>query len=106
MEAALDDLFVWDLAPQTGVEETLSGQTANAYPNPADAMLVVQFGEAAPKHATIRIVNALGQVMQTLPATFVDSRIIISTASFESGAYSLDIITDAGVSSMKFMVQH
>ena len=106
VEAALDDLFVWDLAPETGVEETLSGQTVNAYPNPADDMLVVQFGEAAPKHATIRIVNALGQVMQTLPATFVDSRIIIHTASFEPGAYSLDIITDAGVSSMKFMVQH
>lgn len=105
VEAAIDDLMVWDLATDVGVED-LAVQSMHAYPNPADDRLVIQFSEAVPAEFSVRITSVIGELMTTQEVLRDNYRIMVNTTDLVPGLYTLEVITDGGNQTSKFMVQH
>lgn len=106
VEAAVDDLTVWDLAGEVGVEEAEPNLKVNTYPNPANDQLVVHLSLPVSAAATLRIVSSIGEVMNVTVSRTEDNRMIISTAHLAPGLYTIEVILPGEIMSGKFMVMH
>jgi len=105
VEAGVDDLFIWDLAP-VGLDEISPDKALSIYPNPADEKLVMQILSSVSKAATVQIVNALGEIVFNEPIDTDQKQFILPVKNLEDGFYALNFITDRGTVRKKFLVQH
>ena len=87
-----------DLRNVTGVSENLS-KAILVYPNPVTSVLNVNLSSVAGKNATISVVNALGQVIKTIPATATQ----INVANLPAGVYSLKVASENGTAVKRFV---
>ncbi|MFI5135438.1 MAG: T9SS type A sorting domain-containing protein, partial [Chitinophagales bacterium] len=105
VEAGVDDLFVWDLAP-VGISEIALDREISIYPNPANDKLVMQISSAISKASTVQVVNALGEIVFDSPVGADQKQFILPVKNLEEGFYTLNFITEQGTVRKKFMIQH
>jgi hypothetical protein len=86
-----------DLRNVTGVSENLSN-AISVYPNPVTNVLNLNLS-AVDKNASVTIVNALGQVVKTIPATTTQ----LNVANFPAGVYTVKITTGNATAVKRFV---
>ena len=63
IEAAVDDIFLWDL-PSVGVEEQAdAGQQWSIFPNPSEGTFTLNYAFEHSANVQVEITNAVGQVI-------------------------------------------
>ncbi len=63
IEAAVDDIFLWDL-PSVGVEEQAdAGHQWSIFPNPSEGTFTLNYAFEQPENVQVEITNAVGQVI-------------------------------------------
>lgn len=86
-----------DLRNVTGISEALSNAIA-VYPNPVSGKLNLNLS-AAGKNAAISVVNMLGQVVATLPASATE----LNVAAYPAGIYTIQIVTPSAKAVKRFV---
>ena len=88
-------------------EPQLPKGAVQAFPNPADKFVNVDFDLQEPTSGTMTLISAKGQILQTQELENVMSdRIRVDTAELPSGMYIIRIDTEQGVSNRPISVQH
>ncbi len=80
------------------------GVTATIYPNPSGGIFNISMSELPKGNNTIRLINALGQVMYTAALTSTLQTVDVSTLA--AATYYLQIITEEGIISRQIMITH
>ncbi|MFN0274842.1 MAG: T9SS type A sorting domain-containing protein [Chitinophagales bacterium] len=105
IEAAIDDLQIWDTKPE--VIDTTTDTTGNSiaelenlinaiFPNPAADYVTVYFGNVSAE-MQITIINALGQAIRTETVSAVENKTYrINTSMLPVGAYTMNCKTEKG----------
>ncbi len=97
VEAAVDGFSVEDKVGTPVEEPALQRFMIKAYPNPFDNQVTIQMDMAeAPFMGTLRILNALGQVIKIIPMNKADNQTITLEAPFASGIYWLQALSADG----------
>lgn len=65
------------------------------YPNPTEDIVHIQLFDVASSEVQIRIINELGQVVESLPSTPVSENIPVSLQHLAAGNYWIEVQTDA-----------
>ena len=74
------------------------------YPNPASDLVTIQIGNELPEGTSLRIINAMGQVMQTLiPVT---TEVSVDVSSLTSGMYVVEYRDAEGTLQRKQLIVH
>ena len=76
-----------------GIQGSASGNTARLYPNPTDGRISIQTGQPL-NHATIRVMNTVGQVLQE-HTNQQGSLFRISMEGYRAGMYFVEIADNA-----------
>lgn len=97
IEAALDDLVLWDEIP-TGVSDAPDGlTTVSVFPNPAVNQMNVNVGLSQPETIRISVYNALGSLVYSdqkdMPAG--NNLMGISAEKMAAGLYQVKVSTDS-----------
>ena len=87
-----------DLRDVTGVSESLSA-VISVYPNPVSDVLKLNLTAVSDKNASIAIVNALGQVVKTVPASATQ----VNVANLPAGVYTLKVTAAKGTAVKRFV---
>lgn len=78
----------------TGVEE-LESPIAAIYPNPAKDIVTIDFGKTSSVHGqSIKIVNSLGQVVNSFNVT--SQLVVVDVSTWASGTYLLSVLNGTG----------
>lgn len=98
VEAAVDDIVIYDLAeePILGINDL--GYTIKIYPNPANEQLFVNCGCTG----TIEVFNTLGQVVKNAA---INGAIRLNTSDLATGLYILKLQTLEGVAEQKIIIE-
>jgi hypothetical protein len=94
-DMAIDDVVVLSEEIITGVEQVNDIEVLNVYPNPAGAVLNIQFPELGQHPATLHIIGLDGRIVyeEILQPTNADlNRSQLDIAHFEAGVYLVHII--------------
>jgi hypothetical protein len=92
----------------TGISTVTIPAQFNLFPNPAGKTTTVSFNLQNKGNVTVNVVNALGQVVQTVVnETLVPSeyQFNINTENMSKGVYSVNIHSADGVSSSQLVVE-
>ncbi len=103
LEAAVDDFFIYDIAP-VAVGETPVAVKAQVYPNPADDRVYVQLSQAA--KGSISLSDVTGRVIAKQDINTTSVKYEFNTAQLAAGMYTLLIQTKHSVQSSKLVVGH
>jgi hypothetical protein len=76
--------------------------TATIYPNPSNGIFTIGLSNLPPGNNSIRLINALGQVMYSAQLTSVNQTMDVS--SLASATYYLQIITEKGMISRQIII--
>lgn len=79
--------------------------TFHIMPNPVQNQLIVDFAGNGASKLNVKITNSVGQVLysQSIIPGAISYRHIINVSSFPKGTYYLQLITDKGINSGKFV---
>ena len=111
VEAAVDDLFLYDWAD---IVEDTTGQTsveqntlfAGIFPNPANAMVTVFFGDIT-GDVDVVLSNAVGEIIITERITVSPSgSYAIDTRSLAQGIYTITLRNEGGMENKRVIIQH
>ncbi len=108
VEAAIDDLILWDSGITTGVDNTSSGVTMEGvFPNPAKDDASVAFNMSNAGKVEIIVTNAVGQVVHkenygTMPAGH--NKVKVDLAGLSTGVYLMNLVTEGGNTVQRFSV--
>lgn len=99
VEAGVDDIVIWDIAPAASVVKSDNLTNLVVYPNPAANTAYLKFELTKSSEVHIRILNTMGQVVQTLAPALMDAgknEIELSLASFAAGLYFVELQNGEG----------
>lgn len=85
----------------TSMENRMSDRTLSVYPNPATDVITVDFSQDLTNHATLQIMNAVGEIVWTEKAT--SGSITLKTAPFPKGIYVIKLEDQHGSAIQKFI---
>ena len=85
------------------ISENILDKNYKIYPNPAQALINIEFEKAFSENYTISIVNVLGQTVYSKQTN--DSKLQISVDEFSSGIYLVKLQSEKGLWSRKFVKQ-
>ncbi|KAI9450895.1 hypothetical protein F5148DRAFT_1290460, partial [Russula earlei] len=82
------------VTPPPAVDSIAASMELAISPNPVKDQLQVSFHTTNTQHKQIRLINAAGQPVQTVDAGTVESgKVMISTASYTAGLYTVELIS-------------
>ena len=101
IEAAIDDLFIWDEVT-TGIEET-SLTNFNLFPNPATDQFNLNIGLAEKENLTISVIDAAGRVVQSQFESLNAGghQLSIDVSSLPAGIYQVSLKSNNFITSKK-----
>lgn len=104
VEAAVDDIFLWD-AFSTGIEENIISQFT-LFPNPADQAVNLALGLNEPQQIEIAVYDVRGRkvISQVKELTTGDHRISLDLNGLEQGIYQVSLISNDLTVSKKLSV--
>ncbi|NDH07957.1 T9SS C-terminal target domain-containing protein, partial [bacterium] len=78
----------------TGFGSSATGNNLTIYPNPSKSLVNVFFDNPVNTNGTLRVVDVLGQVMQTMPVKFTNKNQLmqINVANLAAGIYTIEIL--------------
>ena len=96
VEAAIDDIVLWDNAP-TGINENVLEVDLNIFPNPASDILNVNIKLESTEKLDLEILNHLGQIIsrRNLGAFYGQKQVEMDITQFAKGNYKLRLISGA-----------
>ena len=101
IEAAVDDIFLWDLDIVSVEEQEAALPQWSIYPNPSDQSVHLNFEFNASSNVEVEVINALGQVvLRETWAHLSAGRQTFSTSELESGMYQVRV-THEGIESVQ-----
>src|SRR5690606_9568871 len=102
VEAAVDDIQVWDLAGTIGIEETTS-IVSNLYPDPANDRINVVTDGPIGKTIRFEVIDMMGSVVLRVDP-IPGNTIPIDVSSLAEGQYVLRAIGGTTSGERKFMI--
>lgn len=107
VEAALDDLILWDSGVTTDVNNTTAVTGVAVFPNPAKENASVNFSLTNAEKVEVLVIDAVGKVVRKenygiMPAGL--NKISIDLADLSTGMYMINVKTESGSSVQKFSV--
>ncbi|MBK7941215.1 MAG: T9SS type A sorting domain-containing protein [Flavobacteriales bacterium] len=105
VEAAVDDIQLWDLADGIGIEETATVELL-VFPKPAQDQLQVRGAMGDARSADLVVLDAAGRVVmrQQVGGAALRDRIVLNVADLAPGSYVLQVITDRARGEERFQV--
>jgi hypothetical protein len=104
VEAAVDDLFIYDKeSASTGVQQVATTR-ANIYPNPANEVINVIL--AAPSSGSISIHDVTGKELRNVAISQSNASYAIDTRGLAAGTYVVMINTGKSIQTHKITVAH
>jgi hypothetical protein len=94
VEAAVDDIYIWELDDGVSVAETVFQPEMFVYPNPASDMLTVELSPAVTGEARLKIIDAIGQMVWQSQELFVQGQqkvLSIPLGDLATGTYVLTV---------------
>jgi hypothetical protein len=88
----------------TGIEDPISANTVNVYPNPGNGVFTISLEGRQPK-TTAKVVNAIGQTVYQSTSTLREQN-VINLTHLPKGMYFLVLENEAGRTSKKLVIQH
>ena len=88
---------------QTGIKETLAGETMMIFPNPASEVLNFQWKEYKGQPYTLRLVNAMGQSIYE-EVNLKKGNVSLNTDTFGKGIYFLQIISGESLTTRRIIL--
>lgn len=113
VEAAVDDLYLWDWAPEDTTQDT-TGHVAieedmiisGVFPNPANSYMNVFFGNIN-GNLELSLYNSVGELMLADKVSVTPNyQYAINTAHLPEGIYMLHCVNNGAVSNKRIVVQH
>lgn len=103
----IDDINIEFAYPVNVDKVNGSAMDLTLFPNPVQNVLNVSFAAANATDLTLTITNALGQkVQQVANGTFVgEQNIRVNTSELIPGVYFINAVSDAGVTTKRFVVE-
>lgn len=93
----------------TGIEQhAINSEFFNIYPNPANERLTLQLKDEnlLGKIVSIKIYNSLMQMVLEKEIEITDSKILLNTANFKGGIYTLQLNGIYGLVNHKLIIEH
>lgn len=103
VEAALDDITVWDLGDWPTSSSSIGLLESTIYPNPASNNITVSTPEQG--SGSIRILNAVGDVVKTEYFTTTHN-LTLDVSSISNGVYLLELTVNGKKVQHKITVRH
>ncbi|HMQ75025.1 MAG TPA: hypothetical protein PKE21_00270 [Flavobacteriales bacterium] len=105
VEAAVDDIQLWDLAAGIGIEET-PGVELLVFPKPAQDQLQVRGAWGDARSADLLVLDASGRVVvrQQVSGAALRERVLLNIAGLAPGSYVLQVITERARGEERFQV--
>ena len=103
VEAAVDDLFIYDKASATGVKD-VNAVKATIYPNPANDEIHIEFKERY--KGVISLNDITGKEVAKMEMKGDKSSCVLSTATLANGTYMLVIHLGSSIQTTKVNVMH
>lgn len=87
----------------TSVASINKNNFINVYPNPVSDILKLTFTSTTSSHATMRIVNATGAVVKTIPANIVNGKnaLVVNMKDMPNGFYNVMLVDERQVLSSR-----
>ncbi|MFT6244669.1 MAG: hypothetical protein ACJA0U_001272 [Salibacteraceae bacterium] len=90
-----------------GLEDLSSIIDVKAFPNPANDNLTVVYSFSTSENATVRLLNNLGQVVESSTLKYaVSGQLILNTAEIAAGMYRLEVLTSQGRVAKQIVITH
>lgn len=104
VEAAIDDLLLWDVDYASPVSDLSEEYLLQVYPNPVNDVLRFNSG-AFSGYASIRVFNALGALVYTEAKDLVaNAEYALSVGELQAGIYLVGLCGDTGCAFAQFTV--
>jgi hypothetical protein len=82
----------------------ISLNNVSVYPNPAQDVLFIDAGDAKGSY-TMKMFNTLGEEVKAINSAFTNHVLRTDVSSLASGIYTLQLKTEAGISTSKFIIK-
>lgn len=108
IEAAVDDIHLWEIGVAPGVEEVEDLAELNVYPNPVEDVLNMNLNLVEASLVRVELINTLGQVVYSdqLAGRLVgEQRIEINVSQFDAGMYTLTVRLDEALLTEKVTIK-
>ena len=106
VEAAVDDLFLYEVGDPVIQSINETELITGIFPNPANDMVSVYFGEVNGS-VNLILTNAIGEVVLTENMNLSsNSQFTIPTSKFAQGIYTLTVKNDGAVVNKQIVIQH
>lgn len=106
VEAAVDDLFVWDEAlNNTGIDHSDDRQWMMVYPNPADGLVHVAFRTKSSGPGKLSLINMVGQQLLTRSVDQAGATLSLDIRQYPAGTYLLQFSTNEGIYYKELIIQ-
>ena len=107
VEAAVDDLIIWEEGIPNNINQINNTFSIQAYPNPANDILMISLPEVINQPVQLQLINNLGQVIKeiTLP-TGSEQKWQINTSSISQGLYVLRAKNATSSTEIKITIFH
>lgn len=99
--------YVTIVNPCVGIENIISIQKLNLFPNPTTGMFTVEMELNKPVEMKLRVLNIIGKVVyeETLNDHVINYKRTIDLSSYSKGEYILQLISNEGLMSRKIIMQ-
>lgn len=106
IEAAVDDIQLWDNAGSIGIAEMDGVTIAGLYPDPANQAVNVRLDLHGARDADLRILDATGRLVreQDLPASGSGQALTIDVSALAPGSYVMQAAWAGGSSEHRFNI--
>jgi hypothetical protein len=106
VEAAVDDLFLYDVGEPVIQSVNESDIIAGVFPNPANELVNVYFGNIT-GDVNLVLTNTIGETVLTDKFNVTNgSQYTIATTKLAQGVYTLTIANDGTVANKQIIIQH
>lgn len=106
VEAAVDDLYLWNQADNVGMNEPASSIAIMVSPNPAAYNFMIKPDQPFKVDAPVQLLNVFGKTIYSNSLNRNSDQLVIPVKDLESGIYILRIVADKEEYTRKVVVQH
>ncbi len=99
VEAAIDDLELYEIAKPEGIDETAI-KYLDVYPNPSNRDFNLTFGLTTSQEVTVELHNTVGQLVYSKALGSQppgSNSLVISTEELRAGIYMMNLKTESGI---------
>lgn len=106
VELAIDDIALYDLDLGVGIENLITNNALNIYPNPATEKLVIEQLPEITQAATVQLYNVVGQKMyEQAQVQLHSANHVIDVSNLAAGMYLLQVQAEGQTMQQKIVIE-